>query len=139
MTTKYTRGAVFERQVLRYLIGDNTHATNGYIHTLLPLFKHPTKDTLPLVYGIRSAGSRGFYDLLLIVSYDDGSGFTLGIQCKTGNHSEKRILSDLRNIKKHTNVHGVYALKEKGSKKPFFFPDLDELLFNMISPKESVV
>ena len=125
---KYKRGANFERDVLKDLIGDNTDTTKGYLHSLLPLLKHPSKNTLPLVYGIRSAGSRGFFDLLITFTYPCGTGFVLGVQCKIGVQSEKRMDSDLRKIKKLTNVHGVYALKVKGSKQPKYYPEISSIL-----------
>ena len=125
---KYARGANFERDVLKDLIGNNTPVTKGYLHSLLPLLKHPVKNTLPLVYGIRSAGSRGFFDLLITFTYPCGTGFVLGIQCKIGNQSEARMDSDLTNIKKLTNVHGVYALKQRGSTQPKYYPEISTIL-----------
>lgn len=136
--TKYQSGANFERRVLKYLIGDNTHPTAGYLHTLIPAVCHLPTDTPPMIYGIRAAGSRGDFDLLLVINiewcYDKTINncltYVLGVQCKTSELSTGRMTSDLRRIYKLHGIHGVYAYREGRDIK--FYPELDTVVEKII-------
>jgi len=135
--TKYQSGSNFERRVLKYLIGDNTHATSGYLHTLIPAVCHLPTDTPPMIYGIRAAGSRGDFDLLIVITmnvYTDDYDwirygvrqYVLGVQCKIGQLSTGRMSSDLRRIYKLHGMHGVYAYRDGREIK--FYPELDKVI-----------
>lgn len=135
--TKYQSGANFERRVLKYLIGDNTHATTGYLHTLIPAVCHLPTDTPPMIYGIRAAGSRGDFDLLIVYTGKDKLfssrtiQYVLGVQCKTSSLAKKTMRSDLRRIYKLHGIHGVYAYREGREIK--FYPELEPLIEKVLT------
>ena len=129
MGSQYQRGAKFERRVLKYLIGDNTSPTHGYLHTLLPA--NTSKLTPPLLYGIRSAGSRGDNDLLIIITGRKGQR-VLGIQCKISKPGEKAMHSDMLRIKRDTGLDCVYAWRKKSGRKLFFTPELEPVFKQLV-------
>lgn len=135
VTTKYTRGATFERRVLAYLRGDdNTEATSGHLHSLIPAVYatlSPYEPPLPKITGIRAAGSRGDYDLLLTTAWTHLHGSAvLGIQCKITAPAYNRMLSDLKNIYNRSGIVGVYATRY--NHKIVFTPHLDEVYATLI-------
>ncbi len=127
--TKYQSGANFERRVLRYLIGDNTSPTHGYLHTLISAAFSHTPTTPPNLYGLRAAGSRGDFDLIIIGSADNLQ-WVCGIQCKTKRPSYASMASDLRRIRDQHKINGVYAYREK--QKVTFYPELDNVISKLI-------
>lgn len=134
-TTKYQRGAHFERRVLTYLRGDdNTEATSGYLHSLIPAVYAtltPFEPPFPKVTGIRAAGSRGDYDLLVTTAWPHLHGSALlGIQCKIATPAHNRIISDLKRIYSATHIVGVYATRY--NHKIIFTPHLDEVYATLI-------
>lgn len=131
----YARGAAFERRVLKYLIGDNTHITEGHIHRLMAGEEvlsppHPYDDIY--WYGTRMAGSRGDFDLNIIGSKTSTHAHVvLGIQCKLDPPSEDRMLSDLRRIYKTHGITGVYATRPRHG-QILFTPSIDETLIMLV-------
>lgn len=98
MVTNYQRGANFERRVLAWLIGDNTEATHGYLHSLLAdMSTHSPLITPPKLYGIRSAGSRGALDLIVSITGPDWQR-VLGVQCKLDKYGETTMRGDLNRL-----------------------------------------
>lgn len=136
MATRYQRGAVFERKVLSYLRGDdNTEATAGYLHSLIPAIYAtiPTQNLPPepKITGIRVAGSKGDYDLILTTAWTHLHGAAvLGVQCKISSPSHNRIISDLKRAYAVTGIAGVYAVRI--NRKVVFVPHLDELYTTLI-------
>lgn len=135
-TTKYQRGAHFERRVLTYLRGDdNTEATRGYLHSLIPAIYAELPFTIepphPMITGIRVAGSRGDYDLILTTAWTHLHGSAvLGIQCKLSAPAYNRMISDLTRIYKASGIAGVYAVRV--NHKVVFVPELDEVYARLV-------
>ena len=140
--TKYQSGANFERRVLKHLIGDNTVPSTGYLHTLIPAVCHLPTDTPPMIYGIRAAGSRGDFDLLIVITLTKPSihhgyytllptiQYVVGVQCKTSSLAKKRMKSDLRRIHKAHGIHGVYAYRD--GRKIVFYPEIGKVVEQVI-------
>lgn len=118
VATKYQRGANFERSVLKHLIGEPRKDTTGFLHELIGRRKIK-------VYGQRSAGSRGDFDLLIILSTDRASRnrqAVIGIQCKIKKPSMKTILKEVFKVSRKTRITTLYAWR--AGRQTYFYPDL---------------
>jgi len=115
----YRRGADFERRVLAYLCGDTKKKLKGVLHSLIGRKKI-------LVYGQRSAGSRGDLDLIVILTKNTTAGrrcqVALGIQCKISRPSLPLVQNHVVQLTRSTGVHTLYAWRS--GKKIVFYPDL---------------
>lgn len=134
MVTNYQRGAEFERKVLAWLIGDNTEATSGYLHSLLADTSTPSPlITPPKLYGMRSAGSRGALDLMISIT---GPGWqrVLGVQCKLDKYGEETMRGDLKRIERDHGVIGIYTMPGRKNKHcpPKCYPSLEEIIERLL-------